>query len=308
MRIPTLEPTRGTRRHVGELLDASAHRRGAGGGADPQADRSRALVGVLRGRVPVPDLAGVASVGSVRGTDGEGDVMAQEQTKRQGGGGGDDDDGARRRGGRSGAREKLGEDVDTSSTRSTTCWRRTPRTSSGPTSRRAASDLAARRARHPLHPVPDVPRTKRGTHLTMEFRPPVPHPAWRLPAPGPSSFTDFVARQRAAPAARPRARAAAGRGRVGRARRAARHHDRRADLRRRRGDRRRPAGHHGQHDRPARHREGVHHRLVLGRRHRRHGRHRGRDGAAVHRRARALREDRGRPALPGRQGQPAGRA
>ena len=40
---------------------------------------------------------------------------------------------------------------------------------------------------------------------------------------------------------------------------------------------------------------------------RRVGRHRGRDGAAVHRRARALREDRGRAAVARRQGEPAGR-
>ena len=55
-------------------------------------------------------------------------------------------------------------------------------------------------------------------------------------------------------------------------------------------------------------REGLHHRRVLGHRHRRHGGDRGRDGPAVRRRARALREARGRAAHARRQGQQAGRA
>ena len=60
-----------------------------------------------------------------------------------------------------------------------------------------ASNLAARRARPAprfTRDTPDVgPRMERGTHLTMEFRPPVPPPGLSAYlAPGPSSFTDFV--------------------------------------------------------------------------------------------------------------------
>ena len=87
---------------------------------------------------------------------------------------------------------------------------------------------------------------------------------------------------------------------------AARHHDRRADLPRRRRDGRRPARDDGQLHRPARHREGLPRRRLLLRRHRRRSRHRHRDGPAVPGRARALREDRGRHAVPRGQGEPAG--
>ena len=78
-----------------------------------------------------------------------------------------------------------------------------------------------------------------------------------------------------------------------------------AQLRRRRGDGRRPPRHRRQPDRPARHREGVRRRRLLPGRHRRHRRPGDRDRAAVPGRARALREDRGHPAHPRRQGQPA---
>ena len=86
----------------------------------------------------------------------------------------------------------------------------------------------------------------------------------------------------------------------------ARHHDRRRDLPGRCGRRRRPPGHDGQHDRPARHREGLPGRRVLHHRHRRLRRASRSRWSAVPGRAGALREDRGRAAFAGRQGQPAG--
>ena len=246
--------------------------------------------------------------------------MSQEQTKRQGGGGGDDDEArAPRRPARSAGRSSARTSTR-SSTRSTTCWRRTPRTSSAPTSRRAASSLARPRRRRPR---------RHRTHPRSPTRGPLHGSRGTCPDPGaPAAGLPRArhrrllrpARPRSPTSSRPRPRtcspAACPRDRPARAHRRAAH----AGLdvphgttivaltfaggRRHRG---RPARHGGQPDRPARHREGLHHRLLLG------GRHRGpagialRDGAALHRRARALREDRGRPALPRRQGQQAGR-
>ncbi|CAA9369142.1 MAG: Proteasome subunit beta, bacterial, partial [uncultured Nocardioidaceae bacterium] len=105
----------------------------------------------------------------------------------------------------------------------------------------------------------------------------------------------------------PRAAAVAAHAAVGRPvrTRTPRHHDRRSDLPRGSGDGRRPAGDDGQHHRPARHRESVPRGRVLVRRHRRHRGAGGRDGPPLPARAGALREDRGQPALDGRQGQPA---
>ena len=124
----------------------------------------------------------------------------------------------------------------------------------------------------------------------------------------PSSFLTSATRRSptSSPATRPRcsrpaASTAAGRGGIA----PARHHDRVADLRRRHRHGRRPPRHHGQPHRLARHREGLPGRRPLVRRHRRHRRHRDRAGPAVPGRARALREDRGHPALARRQGQPA---
>ncbi len=73
----------------------------------------------------------------------------------------------------------------------------------------------------------------------------------------------------------------------------------------RRGDGGRPPRHHGQPHRPARHREGLRRRRVLGHRHRRHRRTRRGARPDLPGRARALREDRGPAAVPRRQGQPA---
>ena len=164
--------------------------------------------------------------------------MAQEQTTRQGGG--DDERPAARptpparNAGRSWPRRPT-----TCSTRSTTSSRPTPRTSSGRTCRRAASE---RLRRH--------------------------WPASALPARVPDAGIRIVHRlpraRRAAPAARGTAAPASPRLTA-----AARHHHRRGDLRRRRGDGRRPAGDDGQHDRPAGHREGLRRRRALGDRHRR---------------------------------------
>ena len=145
-----------------------------------------------------------------------------------------------------------------------------------------------------------------------EGRPVTPDP-WRpggarLPAAYLMPGHVLVHRLPGQPGARPAAvapRAAAG---AGRRPGAPRHHHRRGDLPRRGRDGRRPSRHDGQRHRPARHREGLPGRRVLRRRHRRLGRHRGRDGPAVPDRAGTLREDRGDHALHGRQGQPAGRA
>ncbi|CAL9363230.1 hypothetical protein SUDANB178_00704 [Streptomyces sp. enrichment culture] len=84
----------------------------------------------------------------------------------------------------------------------------------------------------------------------------------------------------------------------------ARHHRARADLPRRRADRRRPARHHGQPHRPARPGEGAPGRRAHGRRVRRHRRPRPGHGAALPGRADPLREGRGRPHDPRRQGDP----
>ena len=77
-------------------------------------------------------------------------------------------------------------------------------------------------------------------------------------------------------------------------------------VRRRHRHGRRPPRDHGLDDREPRDREGLPGRRVLRGRHRRHRGPRGRAGPAVPARARALREDRGQPAVARRQGQPAG--
>ena len=131
------------------------------------------------------------------------------------------------------------------------------------------------------------------------------HDAGRLPAAylsaGSSSFTDFIGAHapHLLPSRRPLPAGGSARG-------AARHDDRLGHLRRRRGDGRRPPGHDGQHHRQPRHGEGLRGRRVLRRRDRRHRRHRDRAGQALPGRARALREDRGRAAVAGGQGEPAG--
>ncbi len=86
----------------------------------------------------------------------------------------------------------------------------------------------------------------------------------------------------------------------------ARHHHRRAGLCRRHRDGRGPARDHGQRDRQPPHREGLRDRQVLGGGHRRCRGPGHRHRQALPGRARALREDRGNPAFPGGQGQPAG--
>ena len=87
--------------------------------------------------------------------------------------------------------------------------------------------------------------------------------------------------------------------------RAARHHDPRARVRGRDRHGGGPPRDHGLDDREPGDREGLPGRRVLGGRHRRHRGPRRRAGPAVPARARALREDRGQPALARRQGQPA---
>ncbi|CAG7656869.1 hypothetical protein SBRY_80100 [Actinacidiphila bryophytorum] len=186
-----------------------------------------------------------------------------------------------------------------------------PRTSSGPSSRRAGSSRS--------HPAPRPVTGPRGGWISG--------PAGRvrtdLKIVWKESRGSQLSQHRASagrlPDARlvvfpglPRralARAAAGQpdtaGAQGGGRAAARHHDRGRGLRRRGDPRRRPARHDGQRHRAARHGKGLPGRRVLGRRHRGHrGPGRG-DGQALPAGAGALREDRGRHPVPGGQGQPA---
>ena len=75
--------------------------------------------------------------------------MSQEQTKRQGGGGGDDEDGTGAEASGQERREKLGEDVDTILDEIDDVLEENAKTSSAPTFRRAASNLASRSASGP---------------------------------------------------------------------------------------------------------------------------------------------------------------
>ena len=96
VRIPTLEPLRGTRRHVGELIDNSR--------------TAEELVEAAHPRLS--DFCRPPELG-LSCTTTTGGVMSQEQTKRQGGGGGDDDEAGDAAAAGQERREKLGEDVDT---------------------------------------------------------------------------------------------------------------------------------------------------------------------------------------------------
>ena len=113
VRIPTLEPLRGTKAHVGKLLDSARYRTRNWSISSPPDRRF--------GRSPEHDV-GVASVGlrvragasrvCVQRQHEEVACMAQEQTKRSGGGGEDDGrPGERRRPVRSVARSSR-EDTD----------------------------------------------------------------------------------------------------------------------------------------------------------------------------------------------------
>ena len=274
-----MEPTRGHQGPRRRPAGRGRRRHGTGGRAHPPVTTGTAPAGrpgALRDRAPRPDVGSRSVAGR---TDARSEIdMAQEQTTRQGGG--DDDDAAdvAVRAGQE-RREKLAAETD---------------------------DI--------LDEIDDVLEIQRGglrAVLRAEGRPVTPPtasadwPASAVPAaylrPGTGSFTDFLAGRRTAPAARA----------PGRRRR------RRGHCRTRTtivavtcadgvviaGDRRATMGNLiAQRD--------IEKVFVadtpLGHRHRRHGRGGGRDGAAVPARAGALREDRGRPALVGRQGEPAG--
>ena len=200
VRIPTLEPLRGTRRHVGELIDDSPHAPRSWWRRSPAAEPIRRSECARRDRRCAelgfelhdndrrascrrsrPSARAAVAATTTRRGDADGGRPGAAREARRG----------RRRHPRRDRRRAGGE-------------RRGLRPRLRPEGRRVTSPPAGPPGdRSPRYPDAG-PARERGTHLTMEFRPPVPPGLSAYLAPGPSSFTDFLTATAPAPAARPR--------------------------------------------------------------------------------------------------------